>query len=173
MKPLIAALLLIISSATFAQTSKKIKEATDTDFCPAFKEVIADEPNDYKNTVGQERNGDTWELQEVMPGAMRVYEYENMDSDVAFLMDANDKLAKVKEDFDKLKEWIKVCLGTETGYYTFKESHSPGHTIPYTLTVSKNDTKEPILKLRIMDNTEAMKKVSAISHKYYCVLEFI
>lgn len=173
MKFSITTIFILIATIGVPQQSSKIEEATETDFCLAFKEVLAEATDDYRGIIAREKNNGSWDLQEVMPGAMRLYDYQNKAGDLAFLMDANNELAKIKEDFDKLTKWIKVCLGEKSGLYVYSEDYTPGKTIPYALTVKEKTTQEAILMLRVMDNSESETELPGISHSYYCVIEFM
>lgn len=160
-----------LCTSLFAQVESKTERYDDDNFCNAIEKIMADEPHDYKNIVGHDNKQQPGvDPQEVMPGSMRLYDYENGDEEVAFLMGANNQYQGITDDYTELKTHLKVCLTGEG--YTMIENAQPGKRERAVTEIRLKDEENPVGYLKILDNTDVME-VSGFSHKYYCVLQFL
>lgn len=171
MKTILFLISLVISSTVFAQEKAKTDRYDDDNFCNAVEKVLKDEPHDYKNIIGHDNKQQPGvDPQEVMPGSMRLYDYENGDEEVAFLMGANNQFSGITDDYTNLKTHLKVCLGGKG--YTLIEIAQPGKRERAVMEIRLKGEENPIGYLKILDNTDIME-ISGLSHKYYCVLQFV
>lgn len=171
MKTILFFVSMTICTGVLSQEKAKTERYDDDNFCNAVEKILADEPHDYKHIIGHDNKLQPGvDPQEVMPGSMRLYDYENGDEEVAFLMGANNQFSGITDDYTELKTHLKVCLTGEG--YTLIEAAQPGKRERDVMEIRLQGEDNPIGYLKILDNTDIME-VSGLSHKYYCVLQFL